>query len=71
MRWRIRAEGSGARLLMMGALGLVWGGVCFGFNGIKQVLLELDLFASECDGLTCCRPETCRRREPETYSHEV
>ena len=46
---RISTSGAGRSLLKMAALGFVWGGVCFGFNGIKHVLLERGLFADECD----------------------
>ncbi|KAH8064595.1 hypothetical protein JL722_1472 [Aureococcus anophagefferens] len=44
------ASGAGRPLVMMAVLGVLWGGACFGFNGIKRVLLIEGLFLDACDG---------------------
>eukprot|EP00629_Pelagomonadales_sp_RCC1024_P013065 CAMPEP_0119281456 /NCGR_PEP_ID=MMETSP1329-20130426/24744_1 /TAXON_ID=114041 /ORGANISM="Genus nov. species nov., Strain RCC1024" /LENGTH=198 /DNA_ID=CAMNT_0007282075 /DNA_START=221 /DNA_END=814 /DNA_ORIENTATION=- len=47
-------SGAGRPLAMMAALGFLWGGACFGFNGIKRVLLDEGIFASVCAGKSPC-----------------
>ena len=42
-------SGSGRPLVMMASLGFLWGGACFGFNGIKRVLLVEGVFDSACE----------------------
>lgn len=42
--WR----GTGKNLVVMAWLGFFWGGACFGFNGIKRVLLAEGVFEGAC-----------------------
>lgn len=44
-----KATGAGASLATMATLGFLWGGACFGFNGIKTVFLDEGLFSDECE----------------------
>ena len=44
-------SGSGRSLAMMAALGFLWGGACFGFNGIKRVLLAEGFLAEACEAV--------------------
>jgi hypothetical protein len=52
-----KATGAGASLAMMATLGFLWGGACFGFNGIKTVFLDEGLFADACDHGDRCKAQ--------------
>ena len=52
-----KAAGAGASLAMMATLGFLWGGACFGFNGIKTVFLDEGLFADACDHGDRCKAQ--------------
>ena len=54
---KARATGAGASLAMMATLGFLWGGACFGFNGIKTVFLDEGLFADACDHGERCKAQ--------------
>ena len=54
---KARATGAGASLAMMATLGFLWGGACFGFNGIKTVFLDEGLFADACDHGDRCKAQ--------------
>ena len=54
---KAKATGAGASLAMMATLGFLWGGACFGFNGIKTVFLDEGLFADACDHGDRCKAQ--------------
>ena len=54
----MQSEGRrGSSLAMMATLGFLWGGACFGFNGIKTVFLDEGLFADACDHGDRCKAQ--------------
>ena len=53
----MRGRGREASLAMMATLGFLWGGACFGFNGIKTVFLDEGLFADACDHGDRCKAQ--------------
>ena len=54
---KAKATGAGSSLAMMATLGFLWGGACFGFNGIKTVFLDEGLFADACDHGDRCKAQ--------------
>ena len=44
----LKATGSGRVVVLISVLCFVWAGACFGFNGLKPVLLSLGIHSEKC-----------------------